>query len=60
MSYKIGDTITLTKFINGCKLEQVPYTIVDFTEDGTAVCENKDELEIVFAQIMYSSPFVTL
>lgn len=48
--YKIGDTFNLITFENNGHIEKMPYTVIDFTQDGFAVCENKDELEIIFTK----------
>lgn len=55
--YKIGDTVNLIIFKNSNIIEKIPYTVIDFTQDGYAVCENKDKLDIIFAKnISITSP----
>ena len=47
--YKIGnivDIITLTEN----EFVKTSYTVIDFTKDGYAVCENKDRPEVVFVR----------
>ena len=54
--YKIGDTVNLIIFKNNDCIEEIPYTVIDFTQDGYAVCENKDKLDIIFAKVTSSLP----
>lgn len=54
--YKIGDTINLVIFKNNDCIEEIPYTVIDFTQDGLAICENKDKLDIIFAKATSSLP----
>ena len=49
--YKIGDTVNLIIFKNNDCIEKIPYTVIDFTQDGLAICENKDKLDIIFAKV---------
>lgn len=53
--YKIGGTVNLITFENNNIIEEIPYTVIDFTQDGFAVCENKDKLGIIFAKQISSS-----
>ena len=53
--YKIGDTVNLITFENSNIIEKIPYTVIDFTQDGLAICENKDKLDIIFAKQISSS-----
>ena len=48
--YKIGDTVNLIRFENSNIIEEIPYTVIDFTQDGLAICENKDKLNIIFVK----------
>lgn len=54
--YKIGDTVNLIRFKNNNIIEKIPYTVIDFTQDGSAVCENKDKLNIIFVKQASSLP----
>ena len=54
--YKIGDTVNLIIFKNNDCIEEIPYTVIDFTQDGLAICENKDKLDIIFAKQASSLP----
>ena len=54
--YKIGDTVNLIIFKNNDCIEEIPYTVIDFTQDGSAVCENKDKLNIIFVKQEPSLP----
>ena len=54
--YKIGDTVNLLILKNNDCIEEIPYTVIDFTRDGYAVCENKDKLDIIFAKVTSSLP----
>ena len=54
--YKIGDTVNLIIFKNNDYIEKMPYTVIDFTQDGLAICENKDKLDIIFAKVTSSLP----
>lgn len=58
--YKIGDTVNLITFENSNTIEKIPYTVIDFTQDGLAICENKDKLDIIFAKVTSSLPLQPL